>query len=121
MICPSCGAGLSQKMVAAGECGYCHTALPKQAPDAPKVVNVTKIEIRAPDLEVGHAAAGLFNVATARLAGCFTGCLSMGVSVVITAMILAFVGWQMWMQSKSFPSVPSIHPAPHASPKRGRH
>jgi hypothetical protein len=121
VICPSCGAGLSQKMVESGECGYCHTALPR-APVAPKienkVVNVTKFEIKAPGLEVGDVAGRVIDGFTARLFGCLTGCLSTGVTLVITGMILLFVGWQLWMQSGWKPPV-SIPSGIHAPSRRG--
>ncbi len=121
MICPGCGAGLSQKMVEAGECGYCHTALPK-APVAPKienkVVNVTKIEIKAPDVEVGAVAGRLIDGVTARIFGCFSGCLSMGFAFGLTAMILAFTMWQVAVSSGW---KPPVHvPSGLHMPKRSR-
>ncbi|MEQ1571841.1 MAG: hypothetical protein ABMA64_39810 [Myxococcota bacterium] len=100
---------MTKAMAEAGECGYCHTALPRAAP----VVHVTKVEVHAPDVNVG----GLFDSLTARLAGCFTGCLSMGVSVGITGMILLFVGWQLWVQSRAFTPSPSPSPHPVSAPR----
>lgn len=121
VICPSCGAGLSQKMVEAGECGYCHTALPKAPEPAKienKVVNVTKFEIHAPDVEVGNVAGRVIDGVTARVFGCFTGCLSTGFAFGLTGMILAFVAWQLWMQSGWSPPV-NLPSGLHA-PRRSR-
>jgi hypothetical protein len=121
VICPACGAGLSQKMVDAGECGFCHTALPK-APKAPvvnnQVVHVTKIQFNAPDVEVGNVAGRVIDGFTARLFGCLTGCLSTGVTLVITGMILLFVGWQLFIQSGWKPPI-SIPSGVHAPSRRG--
>jgi hypothetical protein len=98
--------------LAKGECEYCHTALPKAAPAPPPVVHVTKVEIKAPDVEVGQAASWV----GMRIAGCFSGCLSAGVSLAITGMILLFVAWQLWVSS------PAFHPpSPSPSPSHRRH
>ena len=122
MICPSCGAGLSQRMVEAGECGYCHTALPR-APAPPKVenkvVHVTNVEIRGPDLAVGEVAGRVIDSVTARLFGCLTGCLSTAFAFGLSAMIMAFVGWQLWMQSGYRPPV-TLPSGIHAPSRRGR-
>jgi len=126
--CPGCGAALSSAMVAKGECGYCGTALPKdpaagtedlakaieRLADQPKVVHSTTIQVHAPDVHVG----GLFDSLTAQIAGCFTGCLSIGVTVLITAMVLGFSAWQVWMQTRS---VPHPSPAPHADHPKPDH
>lgn len=121
MICPSCGAGLNQKMVDAGECGYCQTALPK-APEPTKienkVVNVTKIEFNAPDVEVGNVAGRLVDGLTARMFGCASGCMSLGFTFGITAIILGFTAWQIWATSGWKPPV-SLPSGLHA-PKRSR-
>ncbi len=122
MICPSCGAGLSQKMVEAGECGYCHTALPKSPPPPAvrnQTVHVTKVEIRAPDLAVGHVAGQVIDSVTARAFGCFTGCLSTGFAFGLSAMIMGFVAWQLWMQSGWRPPV-TLPSGVHAPHRRGR-
>src|SRR5262249_13918343 len=66
-------------------------------------VHVTKYEIQAPPIKVGR----LFDSVGARLAGCFSGCLSAGVSLGITGMILLFVAWQLWMQSSFHPPMPA--------------
>lgn len=133
MICPACGAGLSKSMVTAGECGYCHTALPRAPSDdlaqaieklaqkqaqAPQVVHVTKVEFGAPSVHVG----GLFDSIFARLMGCFSGCLSAGISLAITGFIFAIVAWQLWMQMpKPQPPAPQPQPAPAAEhPRRGK-
>lgn len=120
MKCPGCGAAVTKKMVADGECEYCHTVLPKTEPaptskPQPQVVHVTNIEVRGPDVHVG----GLFDSVTARVAGCFSGCLSAGVSLGITAMIMAFVAWQLWVQTKNMPQ-PTPSPAPAADHPRKR-
>ena len=127
MKCPGCGAALSSAMVEAGDCGYCGTALPKPghadlaraierlADQPPKVVHVTKVELRGPDVHV----AGVFDSITARIAGCFTGCLSMGITLVVTAMILGFTGWQIWMQNKRLPD-PTHTPPAGEHPKPGK-
>jgi hypothetical protein len=136
--CPGCGAAMTSAMVEAGDCGYCGTHLPEAASgrqaaalekaieklaEQPKVVHVTKVELRGPDLNVG----GMFDSLTARLTGCFTGCFSMAFTVGITVAILGFSFWQVWVSTRNIPSpVPSPvieHPKPspdHAKPGRGK-
>lgn len=132
MKCPGCGAAMSSAMVTKGECGYCGSALPKDAAtgtadlakaieklaEQPRpVVHRTTIEVRGPDVHVGGIVGGIFDSLTARIAGCFTGCLSMGVTLVVTAMILGFTGWQIWASQKNLP-----HPSPPRveQPKPGK-
>ncbi|MCA9493874.1 MAG: hypothetical protein KC621_28280 [Myxococcales bacterium] len=114
-------------MVEKGECGYCGAALPKpaQKADPPKVVHVTKVEIHGTDVDVGRVAGSVFDSITARVAGCFTGCLSTGISLVIIGFVFAMIAWQTWVQTKSFPT-PSVGtptptaPAPGPTPRRGK-
>ena len=137
MKCPGCGAAMTSAMVGAGDCGYCGTHLPgvadkKQADDIaravaklaeqpPKVVHVTRVELRGPDIQV----AGMFDSLTARLAGCFTGCMSMGVTVGITVAILAVSAWPVWVTTRNIPSSNPSHPieqprSDYPKPGRGR-
>lgn len=117
----------SAAMLENGECGYCGAALPKPKKDEPaKVVHVTKVEIHGPDVDVGHVAGSVFDSITARIAGCFTGCLSTGITLLIIGFVFVMIAWQTWLQSPSFPTTPSVGtpapsaPAPGPTPKRGK-
>jgi hypothetical protein len=115
---------VTKKMVAAGECDYCHTVLrtepvaaPPPKPQPQQVVHVTRIEVGGGEAHAGH----LFDSVTARVAGCFSGCLSAGITLAVTGMILLFVGWQLWVQARNMPQPPSPSPAPSAEhPRKGR-
>jgi len=101
-------------MLEDGECGYCHAALVRpKTPEAPKIVNVTRVELHAP--AVGDVAGGAIDAVSARMFGCASGCVSMGMTVGITGMVLAFVGYQLWIASLSMPS-PAPTPSPIAVP-----
>ena len=106
VTCPGCGAGLSKAMITAGECGYCHMAIVK--PEAPKVVHVTRVEVKAPSIELG----GLFDSVMARVMGCFSGCATAGITLAITAFTLGMVAWQLWLESSRPVAVPAPVPAP---------
>ncbi len=118
MNCPGCGAPTTQQSLEDGECGYCHAALPRpDRPAPPQVLNVTRIEVHAPDVGgVAQVAGGVFDSISGRLFGCLSGCVSLGMTIGITGLILAFVGYQLWVTTKSLPTgpapVPSHVPAP---------
>jgi hypothetical protein len=133
MNCPGCGAPATQEALAAGECGYCHAALtPPESQDhkelkkaiakladQPKVVNVTRFEVHAPD--VGNVAGGVLDSISGRIFGCASGCVSLGMTVGITGLILAFVGYQLWVTTKSMPGISAPAPAPvHAPAPAGK-
>lgn len=114
MNCPGCGAPTTQEMLEEGECGYCHAALVRPAkPEAPKIVNVTRVELHAP--AVGDLADGV----STRVFGCASGCVSLGMTAGITGMILAFVGYQLWVATHQMPSpAPApVHVSPSPSPR----
>lgn len=97
-------------MVAAGECGYCHMAIVK--PEAPKVVHLTRVEVKAPSIQLGS----LFDSVMARVMGCFSGCLTAGITLAITAFTLGLVGWQLWLESSRAVPPPAPAPAPVVEP-----
>jgi hypothetical protein len=115
-------------MVASGECGYCHTVIPSvglpSQPSAPQVVHVTKVQLGGPQIHV----AGIFDSVMGRVAGCFTGCLSMGFSLALTAFIFGMVAWQLWLQTpRATPPAPTPRveqpapaPSPGEKPRRGK-
>ena len=118
MNCPGCGAPATQESLDAGECGYCHTALVVPKVEAPKIVNVTRVEIHAPDVgNVAGVAGGVFDSISARMFGCLSGCVSIGMTVGIMALVFGFVAYQLWITTKSMPS-PASPPAAHAPRRR---
>lgn len=128
MICTGCGAGLTKAMVDDGECGYCHTVVARTVPKTDEIVAKAveklasvkdaepKVVVRviAPDVvpRVTVDGARVIDSIGARIAGCFTGCMSMGVSIGITAMILGFVAWSLWMENHNHAPSPSPSPSP---------
>jgi hypothetical protein len=122
--CPGCGAGITQAMLEAGECEYCHTALerPKKHVPPPPVVHVTKIELgpRIEAAEMGELAGNAFDGVTTRLVGCFTGCFSSAISLVFTLVIgggiAAYVGYTLYLEQQR---IPTSSPAPHEDHDRG--
>lgn len=106
-------------MIAAGECVYCHTMLagPSAPPPPPRVIHVTKVELHG----AGDGAGRVFDSVTARLAGCFSGCLSAAVTLGIMAIVMGFVAWQMYVEARNLPQpAPAPAPAPAADHPRRR-
>jgi hypothetical protein len=131
MQCSTCGASMTPEMISAEACAFCGTAVPqnesrKLAQAVEKLaaqprVNVTRVEFRAPDLEVGSMVGSAVDGVTSRLFGCLISFVTLAFTVGIMLVVGGSIVWQVMRTTPggSLSPSPSPSPSPPSAPRHG--